>query len=180
MRLISVNLRPTYRCVLKKDIIIPRKDIQGLALAIIDGTYNLTKSVDLPFPPQIGMSLSDFTQLDILSPSDKSYVDGTRFDSGRIENINWNHNWKQFECTVGAHELPDIEELGVTLIKHIVGGWKLEQERDPTADNAIDAFLARWRQEIEHIEREKQQSLDIDRRELDRAHKILDLARKSG
>ena len=166
-------MSPTYRCVVTKNIIVPQKD-WSWGLATSGGIFELAKVVDLPFPPQIGMSLSEFTELAVLSPKDGSYVDGLKFHSGRIENINWNNDRKQFECMVAAHELSSIDELGVMLVKHVVGGWSADRYApDSIANNAIRASLERWLREIDDRERGTHQSLTADREQLDRAHKIL-------
>jgi hypothetical protein len=162
----SKEKEPMLSCIIMKNIIVPQKDWSSAGMAVISGTFDLTRSVELPFPPQIGMSISD-------TISHMGYT--TAFHSGKIENINWHNVSHRFECTVAAHELSSIEELGAILIRHIAfGGWSFGQKWNRNATNAIKAHLARWQQEIADLEREGHRSFDVDREMLSKAHKFFE------
>ena len=174
-QIISASLKPTYRCIFKKNIVVPERDFhESVGLIMRGGVCDLTKVVDLPFPPQIGMSLSDFTELSILSPEDKSYVDGMKFESGKIEDLNWKHDRRVFECIIADYELSGKAELGAVLAKHVVGGWSVKGSISISiTKDAIDEFLATWLKRIEDKENETHQPLPVDRKELNRVHVIL-------
>jgi hypothetical protein len=170
---ISASPRPTYQCLVTKNIVVPKKDWDW-GLATGGGMVALTKAVDLAFPPQIGMSISGFTPLPVVASKDGGHFDVVRFHSGRIENINWKIDRNQYECVVAAHEVADKDELGVMLIRHIVyEGWSFDVSSFVITASAVSASLERWLREVEDKERGADQPLSKDREELDRVRRVL-------
>ncbi|MDX2028763.1 MAG: hypothetical protein SFW62_09040 [Alphaproteobacteria bacterium] len=169
--LVHRNTGPHYICLFEKRIQVPQNDGEkNIALLFSGGIVKLNRRIDLPFPPQIGMSVSDFIEFPSQAKNTES-VDGVNFISGPIESVHWNNTWKRFECNVAPTQLSDKSELGSAIIKHMLDGWK-SPPSDSVGARAIGEFLTQCRAEIENKEKETGNQLEVDREWVEKVQKI--------
>lgn len=169
-QLIKKTISPLYNCILEKNIELPENVVpEEYKIPFMFG-IELKKKVALPFPPQIGMSISEF--VDVLPPKNKNDMDGksVKFISENIERIHWDNSNKVFTCSVTTHKLSQEKELGLILAGALSRGWKLSN------DGAIDIIkdsLSRWETEILRKESVDGKTLDADREYLNEIREII-------
>src|SRR5215469_13080622 len=81
------------------------------------------KSIILPFPPYVGLSVSDH----ILYGENKEDEEYTEFYSDKIEKVEWNNFGNTFVCSVTPYQMIPQDILG-RVIDHYerYGGWIID------------------------------------------------------
>lgn len=99
-------------------------------------------NIVLPFPPYVGMSVSDdFSPIDP-SEWDKKDHEFGNFYSGQIEKVHWNNVSKSFDCEVTPLYLNNYtgmseeKRLGAVIANREQCGWKIDGY-DPKAKKSF-------------------------------------------
>ena len=141
----ETNKSNKYICFFRMDIYSAKSD--GYDRPEVRLKQKATNIV-LPFPPYIGMSVSDdFSAIDPLDLDTKDRDFGY-FYSGKIEKVHWNNDSKSFDCEVTPLYLNNYytgmseeKRLGAVIANHEQNGWKIDGY-DPKAEKALEQWKA--------------------------------------
>lgn len=132
-----------YRCVFVKDISYPKYTTDaGISTAGgVMGTEQVSRRLELPFIPYIGMQISQVlfgikknkSKFYLIKrPENNDYDYLYEFNSGSIEKVLWSRASASsngiFRCSVKGLEITNDEDIGVSLLKVMLDGWKLNSE----------------------------------------------------
>lgn len=170
-----------YKCILTKKVHCPHHRSDNAFVAALQGIkgcdFQFTKIIILPFVPQIGMTIQEYTEIPALLPKDKSYIDGVNFKE-KIEALTWRDG--VFDCETKDHNVGDKDDLGIEVLKLMKEGWTIwGSNLSDEATDAVEDFFKRWEDEIERLEQSSETPLEVDRDELHKIREIWNFQRLS-
>ncbi|MDP2161294.1 MAG: hypothetical protein Q8K02_12470 [Flavobacterium sp.] len=132
-----------YLCIFVKDISYPKYKTPNEIIigGGVMGTEQVSRRLELPFIPYIGMQISQVlfgikkkkSKYHLIKrPEDNEYDYLYEFNSGSIEKVLWSRSSVDsngmFKCTVKGLEITNDEDVGAALLKVMLDGWKLNSE----------------------------------------------------
>jgi len=131
---------PVYRCYLSKKI------YHGEPGQIDEATEQefsiLSKAVNSPFPPYIGLQIQEPIPQEYNNDSNKlRQINNAEvfFSSGLIDAVTWNTQSESFSCETNPYFLTSANSLGEVLSYYIHQKWSLVLASD-TEEKAIEAW----------------------------------------
>lgn len=163
---------PRYLCIIEKRFPLPNCETPELETnKITPFSYSLAelnepkliRKIYLPFPPQIGMEVSDVFELPNIR-SKKEERETRTFTSGKLEQVRWDNN--RFVCGTAAHQVDELSNYGNTILAFIRIGWKATCLGSFGEDRARDALNA-FEISMKATETKKGEALLVDKEILD-------------
>jgi len=125
------SLKRSYVCVFRKEIYGVDDDVMPVVTL-----RQKPKDVILPFPPYVGLSVSD----GILHRENREDKEYTEFYSGKIEKIYWNNAANIFTCEVASLKIERLDILGGVIDNYERhDGWIIDGH-NPEAEKALEEW----------------------------------------